>query len=64
VGHMKEALRRIVRLEKELEGYPLDANMFTLRSLSATLERAGFDVDMVQATHDFANIVAVRRGGT
>jgi hypothetical protein len=60
-GRVKEALRRIVRIPKKLPGYPLDANMFNKRSLTAALAQAGFGRPRwINATPYFANMIAIR----
>lgn len=62
-ARLKETVRRILRLTKRLPGYPLDANMFNRRSLAASLKGPGFRLERLDASRDFANVVAVREGG-
>lgn len=40
--HLKEGVRRRFKLMKQLPGYPLDANVFNKRSMSAMLGACGF----------------------
>lgn len=61
IGRVKEEIRRALRIRKRLPGYPLDANMFNRRSMTAMLETAGFGVmGWFNATPNFANVLAVR----
>lgn len=57
----KEAARRLLGRPKQLPGYPLDANAFNVRSMSAMLRLSG--IEPVQWWHhpDFANLLAVKR---
>jgi SAM-dependent methyltransferase len=43
IGRIKESLRRITGPQKQLPGYPLDANAFNPRSLATLLLKSGFD---------------------
>lgn len=61
LARAKEALRRLAGLNKQLPGYPLDANMFNMRSMEAMLSEAGFGDVRWWATKDFANLVATKR---
>ena len=61
VARLKEGIRRTVRLTKQLPGYPLDANMFNKRSLSALLMTSGFDGPAwIGETSSFSNLLARR----
>lgn len=52
-------VRRTLRVEKKLPGYPLDANTFNRRSLERLLTECGFDSPRwINATKDFANVLA------
>lgn len=61
VGRVKEAVRRRVGPIKRLDGYPLDANMFNLRSIEAMLAQSDYRITETWASHDFANILARAR---
>jgi cyclopropane fatty-acyl-phospholipid synthase-like methyltransferase len=62
VARAKEWVRRVLWIEKELPGYPLDVNLFTKRSLVRLLGQFGFGhFTWIGAARDFANLVA-RRG--
>jgi 2-polyprenyl-3-methyl-5-hydroxy-6-metoxy-1,4-benzoquinol methylase len=56
----KESLRRIVGAEKQLPGYPLDANCFNRRSLTTLLVSAGLTVRSWDGDAGFANVIAER----
>jgi SAM-dependent methyltransferase len=59
----KEALRRFLHIPKQLPGYPLDANMFNKRSIERLLTDTGFSQPVwINATRDFANLLAQRSG--
>ena len=61
IARLKEGIRRAVRLTKQLPGYPLDANMFNKRSLSALLMTSGFDRPAwIDETTSFSNLLARR----
>ena len=56
---VKEWLRRIAGVDKQLSGYPLDANTFNPKSLTAALQTAGFSgVRWVTQTAGFGEVVA------
>ena len=58
----RSSLRRAVGIPMLLPGYPLDANMFNKRSLSAMLDVVGIDVvDWIDTTADFSNLLARKR---
>ena len=62
VGRLKEGVRRLFGLAKQLPGYPLDANMFNKVSLGKLLEVSGFDNPIwIGETSAFSNLVARRR---
>jgi SAM-dependent methyltransferase len=61
-GHLKEAVRRSLGLNKRLPGYPLDANMFNRRSLTALFRATGFRPERWWPSADFANVLAVADG--
>lgn len=63
-AHLKEAVRRRLGVSKRLPGYPLDANMFNKRSLTALLNVTGFTVSQWWAKHDFANLLAIANGAS
>lgn len=59
VAGAKEWLRRMAGVEKELPGYPLDANTFNPKSLTAALQTAGFSgVRWITQTRGFGEVVA------
>ena len=56
---LKETLRRLTKIEKQLPGYPLDANMFNKKSLAHLVEQ--FDMKVcawINETNSFANVLA------
>jgi hypothetical protein len=64
LGRTKARVRHRLRLEKQLPGYPLDAGMFTTRSLTWLLEQSGCTkFSWIGLRHDFGNLVACRSGG-
>jgi hypothetical protein len=61
MAHFKEEIRRALRLQKQLPGYPLDANMFNKQSLATLLVGHGFGEPVwLQETPSFANLLARR----
>lgn len=61
VGAFKEGLRRLLGRTKQLDGYPLDANVWNKRSLAALMSPHGFAPSRwINETPAFANLVAVR----
>ncbi|MGH7628389.1 MAG: class I SAM-dependent methyltransferase [Gemmatimonadales bacterium] len=59
LAHLKEALRRLIRLPKRLPGYPLDANTFNKRSLTTLLRLTGFEpTAWIGEAPGFANLLA------
>lgn len=61
VASAKGCVRRLLRLEKRLTGYPLDANDFSKRSLRRLLESFGFsEIRFLGESRGFANAVARR----
>ena len=61
VAELKSFVRRLLNLEKQLDGYPLDANDFSKKSLGRLLAAFGFqDVRFVGESRGFANAVACR----
>lgn len=63
VSHLKEAARRLVWLQKQLPGYPLDANIFTKRSLGTLLALSGFGrPSWIREGAGFSNLLARREG--
>jgi SAM-dependent methyltransferase len=64
MAQLKEGLRRLARIEKQLPGYPLDANAFTRRSLTRLLEGAEVgELSWIGEVRGFANLVGRRRAG-
>ncbi|HEY8506874.1 MAG TPA: class I SAM-dependent methyltransferase [Steroidobacteraceae bacterium] len=63
LGRLKETVRRVLRLKKQLPGYPLDVNVFNKRSLTELLRSCGLEpVSWIRETSDFANLLARKRG--
>jgi len=61
VAHLKERIRRSLRLTKCLPGYPLDANMFNKRSLNSLLRESGFRIAAwIGESPSFSNLLARR----
>jgi len=61
LARLKEAIRRVLRVRKQLPGYPLDANMFNNQSLETMLTRSGFQQAVwLEQTPTFANLWARR----
>lgn len=59
LARAKEGIRRLTGIEKRLPGYPLDANTFNVRSMTALLRGTGFGKpELINATEDFANVRA------
>ena len=59
IARVKESVRRVLRISKQLPGYPLDANMFNRRSLERLLSDTGFaPPSWINARKDFANLLA------
>jgi hypothetical protein len=59
IARLKESIRRVVRVDKRLPGYPLDANMFNKRSLTKVLELCGFQVPVwLGETPSFSNVLS------
>jgi SAM-dependent methyltransferase len=62
IAHVKERLRELVRIEKQLPGYPLDANAFTRKSLTRLLEDAELgEFAWIGEVRGFSNLVGRRR---
>lgn len=61
VARLKDAARRMVGPEKQLPGYPLDANMFNRRSIEACLRSAGFAPHRWWVTTGLAHVRARRQ---
>lgn len=60
-AQFREWLRRVVRAEKRLPGYPLDANAFSKRSLARLVTSYGFRIEgWPRERPGFANLIAVR----
>lgn len=60
-GRVKESVRRFVGIQKQLPGYPLDANMWNRRSLQQLIGQQGFVAQRwIDATASFANVLATR----
>lgn len=63
LSRFTEGIRRVIRLEKRLPGYPLDANMFNKKSLTSLLTITGFQRPIwINEAKDFANVVARMKG--
>jgi 2-polyprenyl-3-methyl-5-hydroxy-6-metoxy-1,4-benzoquinol methylase len=63
IAEAKEWIRRLIGIQKELPGYPLDVNGFTKKSLTRLLGEYGFgDFAWVNEARDFANLIARRLG--
>ena len=63
IAGAKEKIRRLLWIEKELPGYPLDVNGLTKKSLTRLLGQFGFgDFVWINAARNFANLVARRIG--
>lgn len=61
IARARESIRRLLWIEKELPGYPLDVNLFTKQSLTRLLGEFGYaDLVWINAARDFANVVARR----
>jgi 2-polyprenyl-3-methyl-5-hydroxy-6-metoxy-1,4-benzoquinol methylase len=61
IAEAKEWIRRLVGIQKELPGYPLDVNGFTKKSLMRLLGQFGFgDFVWINEARDFANLTARR----
>jgi hypothetical protein len=59
LARLKETIRRTIKRQKQLDGYPLDAGMYNPRSLTALVNDYGFEVQRwTDRTSDFANMVA------
>jgi SAM-dependent methyltransferase len=59
---VKESARRVVGATKKLKGYPLDANVFNPKSLTAVLLLAGFSAPEWRGqAKGFANALAIAR---
>jgi SAM-dependent methyltransferase len=59
LAHLKERVRRLIRLQKRLPGYPLDANTFNKRSLTVLLRLTGFEpTAWIGEAPGFANLLA------
>jgi len=60
--HLKEQLRRALRVSKRLPGYPLDANCFNKRSLGRLLSASGFEItSWIGETASFSNVMARKK---
>lgn len=62
VPRVKETVRRIIGREKQLPGYPLDANMFNRRSLTACMVAAGMTPVRWEQAPGFVQVVGRREG--
>lgn len=63
IARAREWIRRVLWIEKELPGYPLDVNLFTKKSLTQLLGQFGYgDLMWINAARNFANVVARRVG--
>lgn len=61
-AHLKEQLRRALRVSKRLPGYPLDANCFNKRSLGRLLSASGFEItSWIGETASFSNLLAWKK---
>jgi SAM-dependent methyltransferase len=61
IAEAKEWIRRLMGIQKELPGYPLDVNGFTKKSLMRLLGQFGFgDFVWINEARDFANLTARR----
>jgi SAM-dependent methyltransferase len=59
LSRIKESLRRLVRIEKKLPGYPLDANVFNKRSMTTLCQNNGFaELAWKGEGPGFANLLA------
>jgi len=59
IAMLKEALRRLTKIEKQLSGYPLDANIFNKKSLARLVEQCDIKVSAwINETNNFANLLA------
>lgn len=60
-ARMREAVRRILRIDKQLPGYPLDANVFSTRSLETLVSAYGFRVTAwPKMNRGFSNMLSVK----
>jgi 2-polyprenyl-3-methyl-5-hydroxy-6-metoxy-1,4-benzoquinol methylase len=61
IAEAKEWIRRLMGIQKELPGYPLDVNGFTKKSLTRLLGQFGFGAFVwINEGRDFANLTARR----
>jgi cyclopropane fatty-acyl-phospholipid synthase-like methyltransferase len=61
IAEAKEWARRLLWIEKELPGYPLDVNGFTKKSLTRLLGQFGFgEFAWLNEARDFANLTGRR----